>query len=95
MPIDDLPRWSSAGQFVFTCAMLILFNSERRANGVLSLEPPSFKVGDKVVLESSLSCGIGMFQNKQDSMTRCASANEGRKFKSIVLVSSKPYLDSR
>lgn len=77
MLIDVLPRGSSAGQFVFTCFLLILSSSERR---VLSLEPPSFKLGDKVVLETSLSCGVGMFENEQDSMTRCASANEGRKF---------------
>ena len=81
MLIDGLPCWSSVGQFVFTCVMLILVSSERRASGVLSLEPPSLKIGDKVVFETSLSCGIGMFQNKQDSLTHCASANKGRKFK--------------
>ena len=89
MLIDDLPRWSSAGQFVFTCFVLILSSSERR---VLSLEPPSFKLGDKVVLKTSLSCGVGMFQNKQDSMTRCASANQGKEIHTIVVVSSKSYL---
>lgn len=90
MRIDDLPRWSSAGQFVFTCVMWILFSSEGRVSGALSLEPPSFKIGERVVLETSLSCGIGMFQNKQDSMTQCASTNEGRKL--IVVVSAKSYL---
>lgn len=93
MPIDDLPRWSAAGQFVFTCVMLILLSSERRANGGLPLEPPNFKIGDKVVLETSLSCGVGMFQNKQDSMTRCASASEGRNrccfFKKVLSLYSR------
>ena len=86
MLIDDLQRRSSVGQFVFTCFVLILSSSEQR---VFTLEPPSFKIGDKVILETSLSCGVGMFQNKQDSMTRCASANEGRN------VASKSYLQIR
>lgn len=76
MRIDDLLR--SARQFALTCIVVILINSERRASGDLHQEPPRFKIGEKVALETTLSCGIGMFENKQDSVTQCASMNEGR-----------------
>ena len=79
MRIDNLPRYSSARQFVLTCIILMLFSSERRARGVLHSEPPRFKIGEKIALETTLSCGSGMFQNKHDSVTQCASKNEGRK----------------
>lgn len=79
MVVDKFPRISSKRQFVFTCFALILLNSERIASGVPFSEPPSFKLGEKIGLVTTLSCGTGMFQNKQDSVTRCASAKEGRK----------------
>lgn len=79
MGVDDLPRCSSIRQFVFTCIILILFNSERTASGVRSSEPPRFKIGRQSRSQIDLSCGIGMFQNKHDSMAPCAPTNEGRK----------------
>ena len=58
---------------------MILMNCEIIASGLPYSEPPSFKIGEKIRLETILSCGTGAFQNKQDSVFWCDSMKEGEK----------------
>ncbi|PFX27901.1 Laminin subunit alpha [Stylophora pistillata] len=51
-------------------------NSERIASELLYVEPPSFKIEEKIGLETILSCETGAFQNKQNSETWCDSTKE-------------------
>lgn len=77
--LNKVPRVSSKTQLFLTCFSMILMNSEIIASGLPYSEPPSFKIGEKIRLETILSCGTGAFQNKQDSVFWCDSMKEGEK----------------
>nr|XP_058972202.1 laminin subunit alpha-like isoform X2 [Pocillopora verrucosa] len=74
--LNKVPRVSSKTQLFLTCFSMILMNSEIIASGLPYSEPPSFKIGEKIRLETILSCGTGAFQNKQDSVFWCDSMKE-------------------